>query len=157
MDYAKLRGILGEMQELLAVAGWDGQVAYVRRLIALGSDDPQLFREALLADDMWGGSGAVWEVNPLASREAEKRFAELLVRLSGEMDRAGICDERASDVANIMRLWLESDVWSRIPELTSPAPRPRKSISMSTYVKGCLERRPGHVKGPEPFADGGGI
>ena len=76
-----------------------------------GSDQ---FKELLSSTSMWGGAGAVWEVDLAANPGAhsrdeaqrdERRFREALIGLVDEMERAGISIPRAREVANVFKKW----------------------------------------------------
>lgn len=97
--------ILREIHEILVKHGHTGQAETVAQLIALYGTEPELFAQHVRGIEMWGGSGAVWEVGVLG--EDTRRFWSAIARLSDEMDRAGIGLPRARSTADIFRWWIE--------------------------------------------------
>ena len=95
---------LRELRDILIRQDWPGQAEIVDRLIQLHDSDPEAFRQLLQGVDMWGGSGAVWEVNPLGTEG--KRFGQLIVGLADEMQAAGLGTVRSQQIASTFRSWL---------------------------------------------------
>jgi hypothetical protein len=52
---------------------------------------------------MWGGSGAVWEVQPLETDE--RAFRVTIIGIAEEMDTLGIGCEGSRFIANVFRTW----------------------------------------------------
>lgn len=94
---------LRELRDILTRQGHPGQARVVDRLIQLHDHDPEEFQRLLQSVDMWGGSGAVWEVGSLFTDA--RRFGELIIRLAEEMDAAGLGTPRSQDIANTFRSW----------------------------------------------------
>jgi hypothetical protein len=71
--------------------------------------------ERLAGIEMWGGSGAVWEVllTPRKSSEQkddEKSFHQTIIRISAAMDRLKIGTERSRSTAKILQKWLDTGI-----------------------------------------------
>ncbi len=63
---------------------------------------PDEFRKLMTSVDWWGGSGALWEMNPGYSTGDEKlgrEFTGLIVRLVDALDAEGFATPRARQVA----------------------------------------------------------
>ena len=59
---------------------------------------------ALIQDiNMWGGSGAVWEVAQLGTDTSE--FRKAIIKLAAAMDRDGIATDRSRDIASVFDNW----------------------------------------------------
>ena len=106
---------LTKLSELLHKYGHQGQGKVVDEiLVSLETPEPDYKR--LAGVDMWGGSGAVWEVclTPVRrSSEAqadEKSFHQTIIRIAAEMDRLRIGTERSRSTAKIFKQWLENGI-----------------------------------------------
>jgi hypothetical protein len=95
---------LRELRDVLVREGYHGQAEMVDRLIQLYDTDLDAFRRRLQSVDLWGGAGAVWEVNP--GGPERRRFHELIIRLAEEMQAAGLGTARTQDIADTFRSWL---------------------------------------------------
>lgn len=135
-NYYKIIDILNEVAVVLDASEYRGHADYVRGLIVSAARSPQSFRDALVSIDMWGGSGAVWDVWPFQSIEEGKRFLRLLVALTEEMAGVGIHYARAEDIAAAFRYWLETDVWRQIAAADPAPPVERRH---GNYIKRYFE------------------
>jgi hypothetical protein len=99
---------LRAVSEILWKQDHPGQAEVVDRLIQLHENDRVEFRRLLQSIDMWGGSGAVWEVAPLG--DDDRRFCQLIVRLAEEMEAARLGTDRSRDIAGIFRYWLAQGI-----------------------------------------------
>jgi hypothetical protein len=99
---------LDELRDILQRQGHPGQADFVDRLLQLQERDPEEFRDLLQSATMWGGAGAVWEVYPLG--DDNRRFGQLVVRLVGEMEPAGLGTPRSRQVAGVFSQWLAAGI-----------------------------------------------
>jgi hypothetical protein len=70
---------------------------------SLCDNDIDDFIKKLNSVDMWGGSGAVWEVGSFKSRDEEKEFGKLLIRLVELMKVDGISHGKAKSVSRYFK------------------------------------------------------
>jgi len=103
---------LTQASELLHKYGHHGQGAVIDQIVpTLESPHPDYKRLASI--DMWGGSGAVWEVclTPGSGSEEEqadeKSFREAIVRIAFAMDQMKIGTERSRFIAETLQGWLD--------------------------------------------------
>jgi hypothetical protein len=94
---------LREIRRLLLANGFPGQAEVVERLLHLNDENPTEFVRLLTSADMWGGSGAVWEVGDLGNDE--RAFRDAIISLAGQMDRADLGSERSRSTASTFRQW----------------------------------------------------
>ena len=100
---------LSQLAELLHKYGHDGQAMVVDEIRAT-LDTPSPDYQCLAGIDMWGGSGAVWEVcltSSKASSEAQadkKSFHRTIIRIAETMDRLRIGTERSRSIAKIFQV-----------------------------------------------------
>ena len=107
-DLMQLAGLLRKYEHY-------GQATVVEQIIpTLDASQPDYKR--LAGIDMWGGSGAVWEVSltgSKASSEAQvdkKSFHQTIIRIASEIDRLGIGTERSRSIAKIFQEWLDNGI-----------------------------------------------
>jgi len=107
-----LRADLTELAELLHKYGHDGQAAVVDEIVAtLETSTPDFKR--LAGIDMWGSSGAVWEVCLISSamrvagRADETSFRNAIIRIAAVMDQMKIGTERTRFIAQNFQGWLD--------------------------------------------------
>ena len=93
---------LRELHRLLDKHGHHGQAEYVLTLSDLPADSPKL-EASLQSVEMWGGSGAVWEVGELG--DDKRQFRNTIIQLVEEMERSGIHFPRARFIANTFLKW----------------------------------------------------
>lgn len=103
---------LSHLSELLHKHGHGGQAAVVDQILAtVGTPTPDYKR--LAGIDMWGGSGAVWEV-PLTpfgtDSEDEKAFLQTIIQIAATMDRLKIGTERSRFIAKTFQGWLDKGI-----------------------------------------------
>jgi hypothetical protein len=103
---------LTQASELLHKYGHHGQGTVVDQIVAtLETRQPDYKRLASI--DMWGGSGAVWEVCLTSGggsdeeRADEKSFREVIVRIAAAMDQMKIGTERSLFIAVTLQGWLD--------------------------------------------------
>ena len=102
---------LSRLSELLHKHGHGGQATVVDQILAtLATPTPDYTR--LAGVDMWGGSGAVWEVRltPSGKSEDERAFLQTIIELAATMDSLEIGTERSRSIARIFRGWLEKGI-----------------------------------------------
>jgi hypothetical protein len=105
---------LHHLSELLRKYGHHGQANVVDQILStLKTPIPDYKR--LAGVEMWGGSGAVWEVclTPRTSSEEngdEKSFLQTIIRIAATMDRLKIGTERARSTAKIFQEWLDNRI-----------------------------------------------
>lgn len=119
---------LSRIERLLRDSGHDGQADYIASVIDLGHRSQALFGDALTTVDMWGGSGAVWEVGEFRSADDARQFQSLIVRLVEQMAELGIQFDPAVEIAWVLRFWLDpnSPDSASPPWVTPPIPTPKK-------------------------------
>jgi hypothetical protein len=102
----ELTTILEQLLRLLVSSDNPGQARTVGRLIELRSADPAEFDRLLHSVDMWGGSGAVWEVGPSRmNRDEVQSFRTAIIALSEWMESEGVGFERSRFIADVFRKW----------------------------------------------------
>jgi hypothetical protein len=105
---------LHHLAELLHKYGHHGQADVVDQILQT-LETPTLDCERLAGIEMWGGSGAVWEVllTPRKSSEQkddEKSFHQTIIRIAAAMDRLKIGTERSRSTAKIFQKWLDKGI-----------------------------------------------
>jgi hypothetical protein len=74
--------ILNNLIDLLNENSNFGQAKWVEKIkTSLLENDYDDFKKKLISVDMWGGSGAVWEVGFINAEEKEKKFILELIKL----------------------------------------------------------------------------
>jgi hypothetical protein len=107
-DLMQLAGLLRKYEHC-------GQATVVEQIITT-LDESQPDYKRLAGIDMWGGSGAVWEVSLTSSRASseaqvdKKSFDQTIIRIASEMDRLGIGTERSRSIAKILQERLDKDI-----------------------------------------------
>lgn len=104
---------LNTLHRLLMKYSCYGQAEVLNNLIELLEPNSPIFSEKINSIDMWGGSGAVWEVcfiNPEVSKQELKvdklTFEKAIVSLVKKMKSKGICGKLAKNRASIIKKWL---------------------------------------------------
>ncbi|HTW95317.1 MAG TPA: hypothetical protein VMD30_11015 [Tepidisphaeraceae bacterium] len=98
--------ILEQLRRLLINSDNLGQARTVERLIELRSADPAEFNRLLQGVDMWGGSGAVWEVGPTRmNRDEVQSFRAAIIALAEWMESESVGFERSRFIADVFRKW----------------------------------------------------
>jgi len=102
---------LHHLAELLHKYGHQGQADVVDQ-IQRTVETPIPDYDRLAGIEVWGGSGAVWEVRltPRTSSEQkgdEKSFLQTIIRIASAMDRLKIGTERSRSTAKIFQEWLD--------------------------------------------------
>jgi hypothetical protein len=114
--------ILGELSDLLARYGYEGPSGFVAGVI--DDTDPETFWSTASGLGLWGGSGAVWEVEPFqyshpdsdSSAEDYRRFQILMIQLSDILETKGVAGLSARN-ADLFRRELAQETWIADPEL----------------------------------------
>lgn len=89
--------------ELLRDSGFTAQADAIRKpLQYLYLNDNEKFLKYLNTVDIWGGSGAAWEV-AFTSREIEKEFETCFIKLFELMERTGIKISKANSVTKLFK------------------------------------------------------
>ena len=92
---------LTRIVELLLDNGSNGQANAVKKpLQYLYQDDTTNFIESLKTVDIWGGSGAAWEVY-FENRQQEREFQNCFIRLAQLLKDTGIKFKTADTIANV--------------------------------------------------------
>ena len=95
--------------ELLRDNAFKPQAEAVRRVLnALTQNNKKIFLKTLNSVDMWGGSGAVWEVSGFQTKSEEIEFWEQTIKLTDLMKETGIKNSHAFSTANIFRKELKT-------------------------------------------------
>lgn len=90
--------------DILHDTGFSVQADAVRKpLQYLYTDDKDNFAKHLLTVDIWGGSGAAWEVAPFPSRQIEIEFETNFVKLVVLMRQCGIKNGKSTSVARFFK------------------------------------------------------
>jgi isoleucyl-tRNA synthetase len=103
----KLIQILTRSVEILRDNAYSSQADAMRKpLQYLYLDDTENFIKYLNTVDIWGGSGAAWEVW-LEPKEVEKNFMRCIVDLVDELNNTGIKIPRERGIAKLFKKELE--------------------------------------------------
>lgn len=103
----KLTQILTRTVEILRDNAYSAQADAIRKpLQYLYLDDTENFIKYLNTVDIWGGSGAAWEVW-LQPKEIEKEFMQCIVDLVEELNKTGIKIPRERGIAKLFKRELE--------------------------------------------------
>lgn len=95
---------LMKLIEILRDNAFRYQADAVRRVLsALSINDNHEFLKTIKSVDMWGGSGAVWEVYGFQTKLDEIEFWKQIIRLTDLMKEVGIKSRPAYSVANTFR------------------------------------------------------
>ena len=95
---------LNDLARILTKHDHLGQAEVVQQLLqGLRSGDRSSFPTLLQSVDMWGGSGAVWEVGDLG--DDTRAFRQAIIDLAAEMDKCGLGMERSRFVASTFAEW----------------------------------------------------
>ena len=95
--------ILQRIHRLLVKNAAFGQALVVEKLIHFRDANQAEFTRLLQGRDVWGGSGAVWEVGQLGRDSA--LFWDAVIALADDMERQGLGTERSHFVAETLRGW----------------------------------------------------
>lgn len=103
---------LRAIAELLRKYKHCGQADVVEEILAtLETSTPDYDR--LRGIDVWGGSGAVWEVNLCPARKSGEEkldhttYLEAIVQLATAMEDAGLATARTRSIAATFQSWLD--------------------------------------------------
>lgn len=94
--------------DILAKHGYDGHAEVMAQLLSLHDTDWTAFVNLISGLEMWGGSGAVWEVNLRSSDninpsvDDHQAFKNAIIRLSKAMDHAGIDSSRSRYIGEVL-------------------------------------------------------
>ena len=103
----KLIQILTRSVEILRDNAYSMQADAMRKpLQYLHLDDTENFIKYLNTVDIWGGSGAAWEVW-LEPKEVEREFMQCIVDLVDELKKTGIKIPRERGIAKLFKEELE--------------------------------------------------
>jgi hypothetical protein len=107
-----LRQDLSVIAELLRKYRHYGQARVVEEVLATLETSVPDYRQ-LRGIDMWGGAGAVWEVNLGSSQGSTEEktdraaFFRAFVRLADTMNLAGLGTDRSQFIGKTFQSWLE--------------------------------------------------
>lgn len=90
-----LSELLFELSELLSKYGFSERAEFVNSVCEI--EDERSLLEVLAGLEFWGGSGAVWEIQPFSFRSADldvsrsdyRRFQSIMVELSDMLSARG--------------------------------------------------------------------
>lgn len=100
-DFQDYHNILSALVQILINAGLDQQAAVVQNiLIALHNKNYKLFSKLSNSIDMWGGSGAVWEVY-IADENKARRFELNVIKLIDLMERTKVLKKGIKSIRKI--------------------------------------------------------
>ena len=99
---------LRELRDVLMREGHPEHAETVDQIVQLYDTGLDAFRQRLEGVDMWGGAGAVWDVNPRGPER--KRFHELIICLAEEMQAKGLGTARTQSIADTFRSWLAAGI-----------------------------------------------
>jgi hypothetical protein len=106
----QLVGTLTRIAEILNENGHNAQADAVNKpLHYLHQDDIDNFLKAFKTVDIWGGSGAAWEVGTFSTRQIEREFESCFIRFSELLKETGIKFKPAEQIANIFKRDLLQD------------------------------------------------
>jgi len=95
---------LTRIVELLRDNAFSPQADAVRKpLQYLYADDKENFLKYLKTADIWGGSGAAWEVAPFPTRQIELEFQTCFIRLVELMRQTGIKFSAADSIESAFK------------------------------------------------------
>jgi hypothetical protein len=114
---SEVEDILAQIRSLLEKHGHDGQASVIAELEGARKNDPNAYRERVRSVDLWGGSGAVWDVclacaeppSP-SEREDERCFRSSIIALAQAMDREGLGTERSRFIADTFSHWTAKEM-----------------------------------------------
>jgi hypothetical protein len=96
--------------EILNTNGHKPQADAVNKpLQYLGQDDIDNFLKHFKSVDIWGGSGAAWEVGSFSTKQVEREFESCFIRLAELIKENGIKFKPADQIANIFETALKQD------------------------------------------------
>ncbi|MBL7976431.1 MAG: hypothetical protein JNJ85_16045 [Candidatus Kapabacteria bacterium] len=104
----ELISTMTRIAEILHNIGYHPQADAVKKPIEyLHLNDRDNFVRSLLSVDIWGGSGAAWEVGLFPSKQIEREFETYFIQLVELMQQCGIKNNKASSVAEFFKKNLE--------------------------------------------------
>jgi len=104
IEQDKFLPVLDRLIILLRSNSFDGQGELVEKIKDdLLNSDIESFKTKLNSVDMWGGSGAVWEVGGFKTINDEKEFQLEIIKLAELMRKSGI---KCSKAQSIKRLFI---------------------------------------------------
>lgn len=103
---------LSEIRLLLDRFDFQLHSSYISKVLELRANDSRQFREAVLANEIWGGEGSVCDVYLPSSRpddesahDDQRRLRRALIRLADALSREGISDDRVVERSTVFRKW----------------------------------------------------
>jgi len=101
---------LTRIVEILNENGHVGQAEAVNKpLQYLHQDNIDDFLKTFKTVDIWGGSGAAWEVGVFSTKQIEKEFQNCFIRLAELIKEAGIKFKPTNQIANIFKKELRKE------------------------------------------------
>jgi hypothetical protein len=101
---------LTRIVEILEANGHNAQADAVNKpLQYLHQDDVDNFLKHFKTVDIWGGSGAAWEVGTFKTKQVEREFENCFIRLSELLKETGIKFKPANQIASIFKSVLRQD------------------------------------------------
>ena len=120
-DHTEVVATLRTMASVLSRHGYGGHAAFVEKLAQLAETGDPAFADKVGSATMWGGSGAVWEVNlhwgtprPDEARADELRFRTAVSLLARYLNERGIGSDNARraarDIAATFEQWTQHEL-----------------------------------------------
>jgi len=95
--------ILKKIKENLIVSNMDAQVNVINNLLTLiNHKNDKCFIKKINGIEMWGGSGAVWEIY-IEDKDITKDFEANMIKLINELERIGILGKGIKPIRKIFK------------------------------------------------------
>ena len=104
IEISEFESVLNKLIKLLYQNSNNGQAEYVERIkSALLKNDIEDFKKKLISVDMWGGSGAVWEVGGFKTVSDDREFILEIVKLTELMKNSGLKSSAAQSRGKLLK------------------------------------------------------
>ncbi len=105
----KLLCALHQAREILVRYNHSAQASCVQTLVdAVRATDRPAYSQLLSSVEMWGGAGAVWEVDlsgTATARADNREFRESIIEIAEQMKHLGIKASRSEEIAEVFTNW----------------------------------------------------
>ena len=105
--------LVATMTTIVEILNANGHVAQAeavnKPLHYLHQDDIENFLKHFKTVDIWGGSGAAWEVGSFSTKQVEREFESCFIRLSELLKETSIKFKPADQIASIFKRDLRQD------------------------------------------------
>ncbi len=106
----KYLNTLKNIETILRQSELSGQANFVENVILkLASNDYEIFRAQMNSVEMWGGSGAVWEVY-IENNEMQRKFQMAIIELINLMEQTKILGRGIRPLRNLFQKELRRSV-----------------------------------------------